>query len=90
MQGRADAAGMRYAAAQLRDRRERLETVIRRLDGMLGSMQFTGPAASRFRQGIVAEQQRMREMAWVIQQGADTLTHGAARVEADPTGFYGS
>lgn len=88
MQVRPDAAGMRYAAAQLRARQERLESVMRRLDGQVQSMVFAGPAANRFRTAIAAELDRMRQMAWVLRQAADALTQGAANVEADPTAFY--
>jgi uncharacterized protein YukE len=79
---------MRHAAAQLRTRRSRLDAVVRRLNTEVGAMRFAGPAASRFRRAIEVEQQRMREMSWVLQQAADTLERGAASVEADPTAFY--
>jgi uncharacterized protein YukE len=80
---------MRHAATQFRQKAERTGVVLSRLAAQVGSMSYAGPAADQFRASMQHEQNRLREIARVLNQVADILYEGAARVEADPLGFYG-
>ncbi len=88
MQERPDAAGMRHAAAQLRTRSDRIAMVLNRLDTQVGAMAYTGPAADRFRRDMAVRSQAYRDSIRIIGTAIDLLNHGAAAVDADPTGFY--
>lgn len=90
MQTRPDAQGMRAAASQFRSKADRVATVSSRLATQLGSMTFAGPAADQFRSAVSWEQHRLKVIASALAQAADVLNQGAARVEADPLGFYGA
>jgi uncharacterized protein YukE len=87
-QPRGDAAGMRYAASQLRAKADRVIAVAARLEGQVAAMSFAGPAAVQFR-GVIGDQvRRQREAARILNEMAAALSNGAAAVEADPIGFY--
>ncbi|HEY4609988.1 MAG TPA: hypothetical protein VIH06_12305, partial [Ilumatobacteraceae bacterium] len=85
-----DAAGMRFSASQIRSRADRLAVVASRLDTLLASMTFAGPAADQFHAGAMDKLQQLKQASNVLTQAADVLVRGAASVEADPLGFYGS
>lgn len=87
---RPDAAGMRHAASQIRARSERVASMLARLDRQTESMSYTGPAADQFRRNLAAERHRLREIMRILTEVSDALMQGAANVEADPVGFYGS
>ena len=89
MQGRPDAQGMRHAAAQFRSKADRVGVVVNRLDAQLASMSFAGPAADQFRGALSWERHRLWELVKVLGRAGEVLNEGAARVEADPLGFYG-
>ena len=90
MQQRPDAMGMRHAASQLRSKADRAVAVSARVEHQVASMGFTGPAASQFRSAMAGEQDRMRRVAVELVRIAEALEQGAARVDADPAGFYGT
>jgi uncharacterized protein YukE len=90
MQGRPDAMGMRHAAAQLRNKADRTFAVSARVGRQVGSMGFAGPAANQFRSSMTSEADRLRQVASILHQMADLLDQSAARVDADPVGFYGT
>ena len=87
---RPDAQGMRHAAGQIRAKADRVAAVTRRLDAQVGSMVFAGPAAEHFRAVMQIERQRLGEIARALVNVADVLADAAAKVEADPLGFYGA
>lgn len=90
MQGRPDAQGMRHAAAQFRDKANRVAAVAGRVEAQVASMVYAGPAAAQFRAAMDHERWRLREITKLLGQAADALTQAAATVEADPAGFYGT
>lgn len=90
MQTRPDAMGMRHAAAQIRTKADRTFAVSGRVGRQVSSMGFAGPAANHFRLSMASEEDRLRQVAAILNQMADVLDQGAARVEADPAGFYGT
>ena len=87
---RPDAQGMRDAAAQFRSKGDRVAVVLSRLDAPLGSMVYAGPAADQFRAAGPWERDRLRQILNALLRVTDVLNEGAARVEADPLGFYGA
>ena len=90
MNGRPDAMGMRYAASQLRGKADRIALVAGRLGTQVESMTFAGPAADQFRAAMRSDGAQLRAVARILAEAADALSQAATRVEADPTGFYGS
>ena len=90
MQVRPDAAGMRLAASQIRSKSDRIGVVLSRLDAQIVSMTYAGPAADQFRATMADEKRRLTEASRILAKAADVLIRGAANVEADPLGFYGS
>ena len=88
MPTRPDAQGMRHAAGQFRSKGDRVATVVGRLEAQVAAMSFTGPAADEFRAAIDGEVGRLREVTRILGEAADVLNASAARVEADPIGFY--
>lgn len=89
VQARPDAVGMRFAASQFRSKADRLGVVLGRLDGQVGSMTYAGPSADQFRAAMAEERGRLAEIMQVLGRVSDLLNDGAARVDADPLGFYG-
>jgi uncharacterized protein YukE len=81
---------MRHAASQFRSKAERVSVVLNRLDGQVNTMVYAGPAADQFRATMNAERNRLSEIVKALAQVADVLNEGAARVEADPLGYYGA
>jgi hypothetical protein len=88
MQARPDAAGMRYAASQIRVKADAVGAVIGRVDAQVGAMVFAGPAADQFRAGIAHERWRLTEVTRIMAEASALLTRAAAQVEADAVGFY--
>ena len=90
MQGRPDASGMRHAASQFRAKADRVAVVLSRLEGQVDAMVYAGPAADQFKAAMGTERHRLREIVTALGRVTDLLNEGAARVEADPLGFYGT
>ena len=88
--GRPDAQGMRIAASQFSSKADRTAVVLSRLNAQVNSMVYAGPAADQFRAAMSFEMERLREIITAIGRVAETLNAGAAKVEADPLGFYGA
>jgi uncharacterized protein YukE len=81
---------MRHAASQFRSKGDRVAVVMSRLDSQLASMVYAGPAADQFRAAVNSERERLRQILNALTRVADVLNEGAARVEADPLGYYGA
>ena len=81
---------MRDAASQLLSKADRIGVVLNRIDAQVGSMTYAGPAADRFRGTIATERDQLVQVARVLRETSDALNRSAARIEADPTGFYGT
>jgi hypothetical protein len=64
--------------------------VVSRLDGQVGSMVYAGPAADQFRAAMNWERTRLTEIVTALGRVTDVLNEAAARVEADPLGYYGA
>ncbi|HZX55094.1 MAG TPA: hypothetical protein VFE86_10460 [Ilumatobacteraceae bacterium] len=88
--GRPDAQGMRIAASQFSSKADRTAVVLSRLNAQVNSMVYAGPAADQFRAAMSFETERLREIIAAIGRVVETLNAGAAKVEADPLGFYGA
>ena len=88
MQTRPDAQGMRYAASQFRSKADRVATVMRRVDTQVGGMDYSGPAADKFRSEMRAQRSELQEALTVLGRVADVLNDGASRIEADALGLY--
>jgi len=81
---------MRHAASQIRSKADRVGVVLSRLEAQVASMTYAGPAADQFRAAMADEMRRLTEASRILAQASDVLLRGAANVEADPLGFYGS
>ena len=90
MQARPDAEGMRHAASQIRSKADRAAVVLSRLENQVDSMIYAGPAADQFRVAMNLERYRLREIVTALGRVTDVLNSAAARVDADPLGFYGT
>jgi uncharacterized protein YukE len=86
---RPDAMGMRQAASQFQSKADRAAALAARLEGHVGSMAYTGPAADQFRRAIAEINTCLKGNARVIRELADNLNTAAAQAEADPVRFYG-
>jgi uncharacterized protein YukE len=81
---------MRIAASQFGSKADRAAVVLSRLNAQVNSMVYTGPAADQFRAAMAFEMERLREIIAAIHRVVEVLNAGAAKVEADPLGFYGA
>lgn len=87
---RPDAQGMRHAASQFRSKADRVAIVLNRLNGQVNTMVYAGPAADQFRAAMDWERSRLAEIVTALGRVADVLNDAAAKVEADPLGYYGA
>jgi uncharacterized protein YukE len=81
---------MRIAASQFGSKADRTAVVVNRLNAQVNSMIYTGPAADQFRAAMSFEIERLREIIAALGRVVELLNAGAAKVEADPSGFYGA
>jgi uncharacterized protein YukE len=81
---------MRIAASQFGSKADRTAVVLSRLNAQVSSMVYAGPAADQFRAAMAFETDRLREIIAAIGRVVEVLNASAAKVEADPLGFYGT
>ncbi len=82
------APGMRHAAAQLRERADRLASVISRIDGQLTSMSYSGPAADRFRSTMAGHRSTLTGVHGHMTETVNILLRGA-QAEENKNGIGG-
>jgi len=76
-----DPAAMRAAAAALRARADALAGLADGLEYEVGAMTYEGPAAVRFRSGMVERRRRVLDVFTSLNDAADQLLRGAYAVE---------
>jgi uncharacterized protein YukE len=76
-----DPHAIRHQAFVLRAAAESVSSLVRRLDHQVGTVDFHGPAATRFRASMAERTHRGARVATDLDDLADQLVQAAARAE---------
>jgi hypothetical protein len=82
-----DPAAMRAEAAMLRSQAEALASLAQQLQARVESVEYEGPAATRFRGAMADQGRRAMQLAGELQDLANYVLRAAARVDAQIAEF---